>query len=126
MAACTNLSAEQVANRFVRYLAIGYSDRRHVIRVAHWLGFLIKAIDRASEGSFWISSTRQIKFEYRGHKFKARYRHKIGNRGGIEIVESLQLKGSPDSDPAVQILNLDQAADVFDTLEHRLDKYIEC
>ena len=66
-------SVERVADHFVNYLFDTYRGSRHVRHVASWVGFLVKAIDRASPGGFSRSRQRQLTFGYGWHTFKARY-----------------------------------------------------
>ncbi len=88
-------------------------------------GFLLNAVERVAGSSLNRSRTRQVAFEYRGHQFKARFTHHAGPRGGIEIVEVLPDRGAPEGDVAVSRTCLDEAEDVYLTLEARLDKFID-
>jgi hypothetical protein len=117
-------SAELLANHFVTYLFDEYKGSRHVRRVASWIGFIIKATERVAGASLRKNRSRQIVFEYRGHQFKAKYNHKTGARGGIDIVEVLPGRGSPEGGVAVKIESLAEAEEVYHSLEHRLDSYI--
>lgn len=118
------LSSEQLADYFMKYLVENYSDSRHVRRVATWVGFILKAIERASGGNFSLNRSRQIHFEYRGHTFKAKYHHHAGVKGGIQIIEVLPSQGSPEGAKAMSITNLDEAEVAYQSLEQRLDAVI--
>jgi hypothetical protein len=120
----TALDVERLANYFVGYLFDQYKGSNHVRRVATWIGFIVKAIERASGGDIQRNRSRQVLFGFRGHTFKIRYNHKAGPRGGIEIVESLDLQGRPDALPCVTITNLGEAEDVYHSLEAKLDEYL--
>ena len=116
-------SVERMAEYFVTYLFDTYQGTRHVRRVATWIGFLLKSIERASGGTLQRSHTRQLVFGYRDSWYKVRYNHKAGPRGGIEIVETLSEPGSPDGDVVVTVTNLDEAEDCYSTLEERIDAF---
>jgi hypothetical protein len=127
MATATTVSVERLADYFVNYLFDRYQGTRHVRRVATWIGFLLKAIERAAAGSLRASRTRQITFHYKGRRFKARYRHRVGNglpRGGIQIVEVFPRRGAPEGSVAVSVTSLSQAEDVYRKLEALLDTFI--
>ena len=115
---------EWLADRFVSYLFDEYRGTRHVRRVATWIGFALKAIQRVAGPTLRLSRSRQITFERSGHKFKARYNHKAGPRGGIEIVEVLPGRGMPDGETVVQITSLAQAEDLYRNLEQKLDEFL--
>jgi len=117
----TAADVERLANQLVGYLFDQYKGSRHVRRVATWIGFLLKAIERASKGRVILSRSRQVVFKYRGYRFKVRYNHKAGSRGGIDIVESLDSQGRPDGSVAASITNLTEAQDVYESLEAKLD-----
>jgi hypothetical protein len=125
MLSIARVSAERIADEFINYLFDQYKGSRHVRRVASWIGMLVKAIERVGNGSLRTSSTRQVKFRYRGRRFKVRFNHSIGGRGGIEIVEYFAGPGAPEGEVAVQIANLDDAHDVSENLEARLDQVID-
>jgi len=120
----TGTTVERVADYFVGYLFDRYQGTRHVRRVATWLGFLLKAIERVAADSLSRNRSRQLTFEYRDRRFKARYDHHAGPRGGIEIVEVLPGRGAPEGEVAVTITSLTEAEDVYHTLESRLDTFI--
>jgi hypothetical protein len=113
-----------LANYFVRYLFENYGDRRHIRQVASWLGFLLKAIERVANGTLRGSRTRQLVFRYRGRRFKARYSHHAGPRGGIQIVQVLRGRGAPEGDVAVTVTTLDEAEQVYLGLEGQLDQFL--
>src|SRR5438105_4349560 len=110
---------QQLADYFVGYLFDRYQGTRHVRRVATWIGFLLMTIERVAGGTLGRSRTRQIAFEYRGHRFKAKYAHDAGPRGGIQIVEVLPGRGAPEGRVAMSITSLSDAEEAYNSLEAR-------
>jgi len=120
-----NTTSEKLANHFVSYLFDQYKGSRHVRRVASWIGFLILALEKIAGSSLRQNQKRQIMFEYKGRQFKARYNHKTGTRGGIDIIEVLRKKGSPEGGIVFKIKNLAEAEDCYLSLKSRLDSFIK-
>lgn len=118
-------SAERLADHFVSYLFEQYQGSRHVRRVASWIGFIIKAAEKISGPTLRQNRQRQIMFDYRDRQFKAKYNHKAGSRGGIEIVEVLQGRGSPEGNTVIQVKNLAEAEVCYLTLKKRLDAFVK-
>ena|SRR2546428_3128170 len=118
MPATTNV--ERLADHFVTYLFHEFQGTRHVRRVATWIGFVLKSIDRASGSSMVLSRKRQVIFRFHGRDFKARYSHKVGSRGGIEILQYYRQQGSPDGKVVLQISTLAEAEDAYRNLEKYL------
>jgi hypothetical protein len=116
---------ERLANYFVGYLFEEYRGTKHVRRVAAWIGLLLKAIQRIAGESLARSHKRMITFEYRNRQFKARYSHDAGYRGGIEIVEVLPRRGSPEGQVAVTITSLVEAEAIYWNLEAQLDTFVD-
>jgi hypothetical protein len=107
---------------FVDQLFDQLKDSGHARRVATWAGFLLKAIERASDGNMEIGTARQLTFDYRDHCFKARYNHQAAFKGGIEIVEVLGVLGAfEDGTTVATITSLDEAEAVYGSLEQKLD-----
>lgn len=123
--ASASKSADRVNNYFVGYVCDRFSHRRHIRRVVGWVGMLLKAIERVSGGDFELSRKRQVVLGYRNDRFKARFRHDVGSRGGIQIVEVLPLQGNPIIETGIDIRSLDEASEVCDGLERLLDAYID-
>src|SRR5436309_4963973 len=113
-------SAERLADHFVNYLFDTYRGNRHVRRVASWVGFVVTAIEHASPGQFRLNRQRQLTFTYSSHRFKVRYNHKAGARGGIEVVEVLPGAGSPDGAVVAQATRLAEAEALYHDLAKRL------
>lgn len=109
MVSTPGYSAEYIADKFVNYLFDEYRGSRHVRRIASWLGLLVLGIDKIKD-HWWLARTRQLHFESGKRRFKVRYNHKIGRRGGIEIVEIARSWGSPEVGTVARIANLVQAA----------------
>jgi hypothetical protein len=109
-----NFSAERMAEHFVNYMFEGYAgNARHVRRVAAWLGFLTLGIDKIRD-NWHGSNSRQLIFEKDGQKYKVRYNHGVRPNGGIEIVEVMDGRGSPDGVVVLQIGSLYDAARFYD------------
>src|SRR5262249_14396065 len=88
-------------------------NSRHVQRVSTWLGLLILGIEKLNV-TWRPSRQRQLIFERRGKRYKARYNHRIKPRGGIELVEVGEAQGLPDIAVVVTIRSLGEAADFYD------------
>jgi hypothetical protein len=86
----TRLTPEALPDYFVRYLFEKYHGTRHVRRVASWVGFVVKSIERVVGATFERRRSRQIEFDYHGRQFKVRYVHrtKASPRGGIRLSTS--------------------------------------
>src|SRR5687767_10727471 len=100
---------EHVANYFAGYLYDHFNGIRHVRRVATWLGFLLKAIERLPAQEVGRFHSRQLAFTYRGRRFKVRYNHRIKPRGGIEFLELLPGRGAPNGKTAFTVSSLAEA-----------------
>lgn len=107
-----NFSADRMADAFVNYLYEEYRGSRHVRRTASWLGLLVLGIERV-KSRWWIPRSRQLFFEAKGYRYKAKYNHTLGRRGGIEIVQIGDGRGTPELGPVMSIRNLDEAAKFF-------------
>jgi hypothetical protein len=118
-------SAERLADHFVSYLFDQYQGSRHVRRVASWIGFIIKAIEKIAGPRLRQNRQRQIMFDYKDRQFKAKYNHRAGSRGGIEIIEVLPGRGAPEGKTVIQVTNLAEAEDCYRTLKGRLDAFIK-
>jgi hypothetical protein len=106
-------SPEAIADYFVNFLFAEYSDSRHVRRVASWVGLIVLGIEKLA-GSRYVPRSRQLRFEYDGKSYKAKFNHKAGPRGGIDIVEIGTGRGSPEVRTVHSIPNLQGAADFYD------------
>ena len=106
-------SAEKLADYFVSYLFTKYKGTRHVRRIASWVGLIVLGIDKLSDQDWAIPRSRQLEFKYAGRRFKAKYNHLVKPRGGIDIVEVLPGKGSPEGKTVVSIPDLDQAENFY-------------
>jgi len=105
--------ASRIADHFSNYLFHVYTgNARHVQRVSTWLGFLILGIAKLNV-TWHPSRSRQLVFERRGKRYKARYRH-FKPRGGIEFVEIGKSQGSPEIKTVVTIASLEDAARFYD------------
>ena len=80
------ISAEKVTEHFVAYICENKPDARHVRRVAGWLGFVVGGIDRLAD-DWGFMHERQFWFTVGSRKYKIRFNHRIGFRGGLQIVE---------------------------------------
>jgi hypothetical protein len=104
-----DFSADRMADEFVNLLFEQFQDSRHVRRVTAWLGLLILAIEGVKE-TWWIPRSRQLFFVVNGHRYKAKYSHNLRPRGGIEIIEVAEGRGSPEIGTVMTITSLDDAA----------------
>jgi hypothetical protein len=103
------LSPSRIADHFCNYLFHGYpGNDRHVQRVSAWLGFLISGLAKLNV-QWRTSQKRQLIFEHKGKRYKARYNHRIKPRGGVEFVEVAKSQGSPDIGTVVTITSLSDA-----------------
>ena len=114
---------ERLADRFVNYLFDNYSDSRHVRRVASWVGLIVLAIDKIAE-KMWIPRSRQLKFTFQSRTFKVKYDHSIGGRGGIQIVEVLSRRGSPEGDGVIEIKSLSEAENFYNDAEEMIRQFL--
>lgn len=106
-------TSEAIVDYFVNYLFAEYSDSRHVRRVASWVGLIVLGIEKLA-GSRYVPRRRQFRFEYSGKSYKAKFNHKAGPRGGIDIVEIGDGRGSPEVQIIHSITNLQEAAAFYD------------
>ena len=114
---------ERLADRFVNYLFDNYSGSRHVRRVASWVGLIVLAIEKIAE-KMWIPRSRQLKFTFQGRTFKVKYDHSIGGRGGIQIVEVLSGRGSPEGEEVIEIKSLSEAEQFYINTEEILRQFL--
>jgi len=118
------ISTEAMSNYFVSYLFNEYKGSRHVRRVASWIGFIMKAVERAADSTLRQRGTRrQVEFRYKGRRFKVKYSHTSGARGGIVIVEILKGTGTPEGEEVCCVTNLAEAEELYNTLEVKLDRF---
>ena len=122
----TQLTPEALAEYFVRYLFEEYHGTRHVRRIASWVGFIIKAIERVVGPNFERRRSRQIGFDYHGREFKVKYVHRTKGcpRGGVQIVEVLPGRGAPEGHVVVEIGSLADAERVYTTLGQTLNAFL--
>ena len=113
-----NVGPELIADYFVTYLFKKYPDNKHVRRVASWVGLLVLGIDKLADRRY-IPRTRQLRFDYNGRSFKAKFNHRANankgfSRGGIDIVEIIDGRGAPEGETICSITNLHEAAAFYD------------
>ena len=113
MSPLAQASPERLADHFVAYLFDEYRGSRHVRRVASWVGLIVMGIQRAAGNDWKIPRNRQLHFSYHGRLFKAKFNHRAGARGGIEIVEVLDGRGSPEGERVALIKSLCEAEDFY-------------
>ncbi len=120
-----NNSADFIAGVYVNYLFQKYPHNRHVRRVASWVGFVVMAVKR-TKGITHLDKarSRQLAFEYENRKFKVKYGHDVGERGGIEVVEILPQQGSPKGKQVMKIEDLKGAERAYLTLGKELNKFV--
>jgi hypothetical protein len=117
-------SAELLADHFINYLYDEYRGSRHVRRVASWVGLVVLGIQRAAGNDWKVPRNRQMRFVYQGRSFKAKYNHQTGPRGGIEMVEVLEGRGSPEGRSVTSIANLREAEDFYNRAPLILQTFI--
>src|SRR5438105_2704230 len=88
------VTADRIAEHFISYLFNDYNGSGHIRRVAAWVGFIIRGIERAAGNTWWIgggSEMRQLWFTYADRTFKIKYVHSLGRTasqtGGLAIIE---------------------------------------
>jgi len=118
------ITPEMLADYFVSYLFAEYHGTRHVRRIASWIGFVIKGIEKVVGANLHRSRARQIRFDYHGRQFKVRYNHRAGARGGIQIVEVLAGRGAPEGHVVAEITSLADAERVYRTLGQELNAFL--
>jgi hypothetical protein len=96
-----------------------------VRRVATWIGFLLRALAPVAGNSLRLNRARQVVFEYRGRRFKARFNHQAAFRGGIDIVEVLPGRGEPDGDIVIRVTSLAEAEEAHHSMQESLDHFID-
>lgn len=106
-------SAERLADHFVSYLFEDYKGSRHVRRVASWVGLIVLGIEKVAGRAWGVPRRRQLVFDFHGKTLKARFNHNVGPRGGIEILEVLPGRGSPDGRTVVTITRLKEAKSFY-------------
>jgi len=89
------------------------------------VGLVILGIGRAVGKNWQIPRSRQLRFKFAGRQFKAKYNHKAGPRGGIEIVEELAGRGSPEGETVATITNLSEAEDFYNQAPSMLQDFIK-
>jgi hypothetical protein len=104
---------EAIADYFVNYLFAEYSDSRHVRRITSWVGLIVLGIEKLA-GSRYVPRSRQLRFDYNGKSYKAKFNHHAGPRGGIDIVEIVAGRGSPEGQTVHSVTNLQEAAAFYD------------
>lgn len=114
MAKLTGAPSERLATHFVDYLYEEYRGSRHVRRVAAWVGLIVLGIERLAGHNWRIPRNRQLRFDCSGSSYKAKYNHRAGPRGGIDIVEVLQGRGAREGRTVSSIRSLADAQRFYD------------
>ncbi|MDE2928452.1 MAG: hypothetical protein OXT71_18875 [Acidobacteriota bacterium] len=118
------MGPEGVADYFVNYLFNNYQGARHVRRVASWVGLIVLAVDKVGN-SWWRRHTRQLGFTFQDCKFKVKYDHTIGSRGGIQVIEILPGRGEPEGGIVTSITSLREAEQFYLHAEKILRKLVQ-
>jgi hypothetical protein len=121
----TDVTLDRISDYFVNYLFDKKADQRHVRRITPWIGLLLLAVDRVADDGVARRRVRQAVFQYRGHRFKVKYHHRAGPRGGIQFVEYFGGRGSPEGDVVYTVTNLKKAERVYRRLDKILDNFID-
>lgn len=108
------------------YLFDEYHGTRHVRRIASWVGFIIKALEKVVGLNFQLRRSRQMEFEYHGRQFKVKYVHRTKGcpRGGVQIIEVLAGRGAPEGNVVVEIGSLADAERVYQSLGQQLNAFL--
>ena len=115
----------RLSDHFIAYLFDQYKGTMHVRRIASWFGFILKGIENvATPSSLRQNRLRQVVFDYRGRHFKAKYNHKAGARGGIQIIEFLHQRGTPEVGVVTTITSLAEAERAYNSLQSDLDAFM--
>src|SRR5579862_1225619 len=109
MSKLDGVSADRIAEYFVKYLFKDFRGTSHVRRVAAWVGLIVLGIQRGAGHDWYISHRRQLWFSYAARTFKVKYNHRVEPQGGIEIVEVLPEQGSPEGDSVTTVKDLAEA-----------------
>jgi hypothetical protein len=118
------ITPEMLADYFVSYLFTKYHGTRHVRRIASWIGFVIKGIEKVVGANLHRNRARQIRFDYHNRQFKVRYNHGAGGRGGIQIVEVLSGRGAPEGHVVANIVSLADAERIYQRLGQELSAFL--
>jgi hypothetical protein len=124
MARLVQVSAELLADHFVNYLFDEYHGSRHVRRVASWVGLIVLGIQRVAGNDWKIPRNRQLSFEFQGRSFKAKFNHRRGTRGGIDVLEILPGRGSPEGKTVTTVASLREAEDFYNRAPLILQQFI--
>lgn len=124
MARLAQAPAELLADHFVNYLFDEYQGSRHVRRVASWVGLIVLGIQRVAGNDWKIPRNRQLAFDFQGRSFKAKFNHRTGARGGIDVVEILPGRGSPEGNTVASITNLGEAEDFYNRAPIILQQFV--
>lgn len=130
MRAHAHPSPETLAEAFVDYLVerasmIDDPERaRHVLRIASWTGFVVKAIKNLPATGFRRGAVHQLEFDYKNRTFGVRYHHDTSGCGGLDIVEEPSDRRRTNDLVVVRIRTLADAEDVYKTLPARLEQLL--
>jgi hypothetical protein len=123
MARLEGATAERLTQYFTTYLFQNYRGSRHVRRIAPWLGLIALGLQRlGAQGR--IPRVRQFQFDYRGYTFKAKFDHQLGVRGGIQIIQVLPGRGSPEGEVAFSVESLGDAERFYSNSRRILNRFV--
>jgi hypothetical protein len=108
-----DVGPERIADHFISYLFTEYPGNMHVRRVSSWVGLIVLGIEKLGDRRY-IPRNRQLRFDYDGRSYKAKFNHRAGSRGGIDIVEIESGRGSPEGKTIHSIQSLEDAAKFYD------------
>lgn len=91
------------------FMMVIRNQRLGIQRVAPYLGFVARAIEKVSAGD-WEIRRRQLIFQVKGVPFKARYDHK---GECIRVLRVLPGRGMPDGETIATITNLHEAEEFY-------------
>jgi len=116
---------ERLTYYYVNYIVKNHSDSYHIRRIVSWVPLILKGIDKLPGAAPECLRIRQASFSYKNKKFKARYNHKIGSRGGVEIIEVLPGPGSPDGKTVLEIKNFSDAEKCYNSFQNTINNFIK-
>ncbi len=116
MAILRDVSADRMGEHFINYLFDEFNGSRHVRRVAAWVGFIVRGVERVAGHHWWVgggSALRQLWFSCGDRTFKVKYNHALRKQatriGGIQVVEVSDERGKEELRTIATIRDLNEA-----------------
>jgi hypothetical protein len=113
MNASENFSADRMCEFFRDYIAREFGDKLKIMRIMPWLNLIAHGIDMRKT-RWWAVGERQLHFEVAdGKRYKAKFDHDLGFRGGIVIIEIATTPGEPEIETVESIRSDAEAKEFF-------------